>query len=511
VHLRTILRNVLSTWVGYAVTILVGFLMAPYVVHHLGNTGYGVWTLVMALTGYFGMLDIGIRQSVSRFVARYLALKDEDSVNRTVSTAIAMLAGGGLLALLATIALRIGFGVFHVGIELQDAAKTAMLLAGLNISLALPMSVFSATLIALERFDVITGVTILGAITRATLVVTFLNLGHGIVTLALIWLLVGFAEYLAMAICTKRLYRPLRLRWRYVERVRCKELFGFGIYRFIWIVANQLIFYSDSLVIGAFLNAAAITYFTIAGSLINYGRNIVSLATDTLYPAASRLDAQNDRAGLCDLLVFGARIGLFIGIPLCCGFLFLGHDFIALWMGPRYALSATILVILTIPQFTSMSQYISALILVGMARHKVLAFVALAEGAANLVLSILLVRKMGLIGVAWGTVVPHLISTSLVLPWYTLYALDMKPVDYFSRTFVKPLLAAIPGAVVCYALSVTVTASSWIRFAGEVAIVCAVFAVTTYLFCLSTSEKAKLRQLAQKVLQRRRVAEAATL
>lgn len=510
-HLRTILRNVLSTWVGYAVTISVGFLMAPYVVHHLGNTGYGVWTLVMALTGYFGMLDIGIRQSVSRFVARYLALKDEDSVNRTVSTAIAMLGGGGLLALLATIALYIGFGVFHVGPEMQHAAKTAMLLAGLNISLALPMSVFSATLIALERFDVITGVTIVGAITRASLVVTFLNLGHGIVTLALIWLLVGFSEYLAMAICTNRLYRPLRIRWRYVEKARCKELFGFGIYRFIWIVANQLIFYSDSLVIGAALNAAAITYFTIAGSLINYGRNIVSLATDTLYPAASRLDAQNDRAGLRELLVFGSRIGLLIGVPMCCGFLFLGNDFIGLWMGPRYALSATLLMILTIPQFTSMSQYISALILVGMARHKVLAFVALGEGAANLALSIFLVRKMGLIGVAWGTVVPHLITTSLVLPWYTLRVLDMKPAAYISRSFVKPLLAAIPGAAVCYGLSITVKATSWGRFAGEVALVCGVFAVTTYLFCLSASEKAKIRQQAQKVLNRRRVAEVATL
>ena len=82
-----ILRNILSNWTSYLVTAAVGFLLAPVVVHSLGNTGYGLWTLVLSMTGYFGLLDLGIRSSVGRFVTRYLALNDEESVNRTVSTA----------------------------------------------------------------------------------------------------------------------------------------------------------------------------------------------------------------------------------------------------------------------------------------------------------------------------------------------------------------------------------------------------------------------------------------
>ena len=59
--MRVILRNIFSNWTGYLITILVGFFLAPFVLHHLGNTGYGVWTLVLSLTGYFGLLDLGIR------------------------------------------------------------------------------------------------------------------------------------------------------------------------------------------------------------------------------------------------------------------------------------------------------------------------------------------------------------------------------------------------------------------------------------------------------------------
>ena len=54
----TVLRNIFSNWASYLVTAVVGFFLAPYVVHQLGNTGYGLWTLVLSLTGYFGLLTL---------------------------------------------------------------------------------------------------------------------------------------------------------------------------------------------------------------------------------------------------------------------------------------------------------------------------------------------------------------------------------------------------------------------------------------------------------------------
>jgi O-antigen/teichoic acid export membrane protein len=144
-HLRVILRNIFSNWASYLVTAVIGFLLAPVVVHSLGNTGYGLWTLVVSLTGYFGLLDLGIRSSVGRFVVRYLALNDEDNVNRTASTAFAILAAGGTLALLATlIVVNFLFGNFKVEPQFMSAGKTALLITGVNMSCILPLSIFSA-------------------------------------------------------------------------------------------------------------------------------------------------------------------------------------------------------------------------------------------------------------------------------------------------------------------------------------------------------------------------------
>src|SRR5262249_3175974 len=154
--------------------------------HALGNTGYGLWTLVLSTTGYFGLLDLGIRSSVGRFVTRHLALHDEAGVNRTASTAFVMLACGGMVAFLATLAIIPFFNALKLEPEYASAARMALLIAGFNIACILPLGVFSSMLIAMERYDVVSGITIATELSRAALVVWCLGHGFGLIGLATI-------------------------------------------------------------------------------------------------------------------------------------------------------------------------------------------------------------------------------------------------------------------------------------------------------------------------------------
>jgi O-antigen/teichoic acid export membrane protein len=419
-----------------------------------------------------------------------VALNDQKSVNRTVNTAFLILGAGGFLALVITVAAVTFFlPSFKVDPQLRSSGQLALLITGLNTSLILPFSVFSAVLIALERFDVLSGVTIIGEVTRAVLVVTFLRSGYGLAALALIALAITVMQYSVFAVFVKRLYPPMKLHWIFIDKATLRSLFGFGIYRFIWIIANQLIFYSDSVVIGMYLGTGAITHFAIAGSLINYGRNVVSLVTDTLYPAATRMDARQDLKALQKLLFVGTKIALLVALPLCVGLIFLGRQFITLWMGPAYASSALFLVVLTIPQFGGMSQYASVLILAGMAKHKALAYFVLVEGVANLILSIILVQRIGLIGVAWGTVVPDLICTTLVVPVYTLRILKVDPRQYLVKAYLRPVACALPVSAIAYSFSVLVQRPSWLLFAAEVGVICGVFAVFACFLCFDHKQR----------------------
>lgn len=500
---RVIFRNIFSNWASYIVTAIIGFLLSPFILHSLKASGYGLWTLVLSLTGYFGLLDLGIRSSVGRFVSRYMALKDDEKTNRTVSAAFAILCAASLLAIIGTLIVALFFFKYlHVDPEYQADGRVALLITGATIACALPFGVFSSVLVALERFDILSGVTIVSEVLRAGLIVFFLKAGHGLTTVALIAMFCSITQYSAMAIAAKRQYPALRVNLKLVDRDSVKELFGFGIYRFVWIVANQLIFYSDSIVIGVFLSTSAITTYAIAGSLVNYGRTVMQLVTDPFYPAASRMDAQSDTAGLRNLLISGTRLSLLVSLPLCAGLLFLGKQFITLWMGAAYAGSAFYLVILTIPQITGMTQYMSALVLAGMAKHRMLAYLMLMEGAANLLLSVILIRKIGLVGVAWGTVIPDLICTAIVIPLYTLSKVGLSLREYLVRSFLRPLLCVVPGAALAYAFSVSVKTISWALFGGEVALICASVALMAYLFCLESSQRAMVHQRLRRIMRR---------
>ena len=502
VYWGVIFRNILANWAGYFLSSAISFLLAPFLVHSLGKTNYGLWTLVLSLTGYFGLLDLGIRSSVGRFVARYLALGDQTNANRTINTALVILSAGGTLSLLATwVMVEFFFHRFRVGPESEMTGKIALLLLGINVSCMLPMGVFSSLLIAIERYDVLNTMTVIGETTRALLVVGAIKFGYGLVTLAAITLSISFVQYIAILLLVRSYYPALKIGTGFVNIVTFKALVSYGGFRFISIVSNQLIFYSDSLVIGLYLGAEAITYFAIAGSLMNTGRNVVSLVTDTLTPSAARMDATDDVSGLQRLLILGTRMALLVALPLCLGFIFLGEQFMTLWMGKEFAYCATILAVLTIPQFTSMAQYVSTAVLSSMAKHNVLAYIALAEGVANVMLSIILVRKMGLIGVAWGTVITHLITTAFIIPVYTLRTLKMGAREYLVNAYFRPVLCALPVAVLCYVCSVTVVSLSWPIFAAEVSAVCGVYAILSYLVCLEPQQRKSVRVRIRRTLK----------
>ena len=124
-----------------------------------------------------------------------------------------------------------------------------------------------------------------------------------------------------------------------------------------------------------------------------------------------------------------------------------------------------------------------------MAKHRPFAFIALAEGVANIALSIFLVRKFGLIGSALGTAIPSLVTSAVVIPLYTLRVLEMSVREYVMKAYLRPVLCAVPVAAMAYSFSL-VAASSWLTFAAEVAAMCGVFGLLSYFVCLHSEQRA---------------------
>jgi O-antigen/teichoic acid export membrane protein len=102
------------------------------------------------------------------------------------------------------------------------------------------------------------------------------------------------------------------------------------------------------------------------------------------------------------------------------------------------------MVLLIVSDSTQMAQSASTKILYGMARHRTIAFVWLAEAAVNLILSIVLLRRYGVIGVAIGTCIPQLCTNLLFLPEHLCRVLGIRLRTFVRETYLAPALLCAP-------------------------------------------------------------------
>jgi O-antigen/teichoic acid export membrane protein len=221
----------------------------------------------------------------------------------------------------------------------------------------------------------------------------------------------------------------------------------FGVITF-WIgIAQKLRFEADTLVIGAFLSVEAIAVFAIASKLVSYATDLVQNVAQVFTPVFSYLDATGDRREMRRALVLGNRYSSFIAFSMAAVLLVMGRTIIHAWVGAEYVSSYAILVTLTIPTALYLAQAASTKVLYGMARHHALAWVLLAEGLANVALSILLLRRYGILGVAVGTAIPLLVTSVVFLPVHVCRLVDLRLSEYVRDAHLYPaMLSATLGA-----------------------------------------------------------------
>jgi O-antigen/teichoic acid export membrane protein len=267
------------------ITVLTGFLVAPYLVHHLQETAYGLWILIASMSGYFGLLDLGVRGSVGRYVAYYRARDEHEDVNRTLSTSLAILAGVGILALAATfVVLLFFFRIFDVPPENVGVARTAIVIIGINLAITFPVTVFDGVLWGFERFDLINIVDIPTVLIRTGLTFWLVHGPGDIATLAWITLITTAANEVAKAMVAFWVEPRLRVSIGRCTVFHAKQLYGYGFWQFLLQIARQTSSQIGPLLVGWIVAVAAVTPFSIASRLLSYAGGFMVSATGANAP-----------------------------------------------------------------------------------------------------------------------------------------------------------------------------------------------------------------------------------
>jgi O-antigen/teichoic acid export membrane protein len=484
--LPSALRSVLANWGGFACSAIISFFMSPFIVHHLGTSAYGVWVLVGSLTGYLGLLNLGVRAAVTRYVARFYAESNDREANAVASSALVIFLIAGLIAVLVSVIAAVAImPLFHVPASYQIAARVALVLAGFNIATSLVSGVFGGILAALHRFDLINLIEAANSLLTALTIVLFLSAGNGLIALAVINLLFAIAAGVVNATAVFRIYPALSIQFSKCDSEHLKLIFSFSIYTFLLQLSFNVIFYTDSIVIGAVLSVGLVTFFAIAGNLMNYSRMLISGISTTMTPRAGALEAMGRTDEIQMLVLKAMRLATLVMLPTALTFLLRGSSFIRLWMGPEFAeRSGRVLWILSLALIFVAGDQVATAVMLGIGAHRAVVLMMCVMAFCNLGLSIVLARRMGIVGVAWGTTLPSLAASLLFWPSYLQRVLRVRVSDLIVSAWLRPALAVAPFGIFTYCIEKLHPANNLLTFFLQVAAILPTVLVGAWYLCL---------------------------
>jgi len=464
-----VIRNIFANQLGFLVSIAVTFFLSPYVVHTLGDARYGIWSLIVSFTGHYGLLTFGIQGALTRYMAYASASEDHARMSGYLNTALyLLLLSAGLIVVAGIIIAFLLERIFIIPADLITEAKTASLLVAINAASTFATAGFHSVLVANQRFGIINGIGIVSSLVRVAFTVWLLERGYGIIGLAILAIGLTILTGIVQFHIVKKTYLGLKLSLRLASRSYLKELMDYGLKSFVIGIAVVLIYQCDLFVIGIYLPPGEITIYSLGATLVAYLVQWLNTIAFVFGPYATERYTKGGVGELSEFFIQGSCIMYMLAGLMVAGCLIFGEAFFTLWVGQRYTRSAAILTVLVVGQFFVAGGKVGGSLLVGMAKIGPLAIVAICEGVCNIVLSIILIRYMGILGVAVGTLLPHIFSNGIWLPLYVSRAINVKAGLIYMKSMFPGLIIVVTGLMIGYVVRIISIPVSWSAFTIDI-------------------------------------------
>ena len=442
------LRNVGSTWVLTLVTIAAMYVLMPFVIHRLGEEGYGTWTLITAMTGYMNLMALGVPMACVRYLAQHVAEGDQRKMNETIGSCAGLYLMLGLATALVGAVLTFVF-VFVFAHDIPAAwraeAPLAFGLMVLQVSAGFIGLLPEGIMFAHHDFVLRNLVRIGGVILRLGLTIGLLQLDASLVALAVVQLVCLGVDFGVSLLLIRRRYPKVRMSLGDFEWTMVRRIFSFSMYVLLLGAGARLSFETDAIVIGAFLGVAAIPFYAVANSLVVYLMDFVIAIAAVVSPMATKLNTERKLDELREMFLRWSKVALSLTIMVGLFLIVLGPRFIGWWISPDFERpSGQVLQILMVSSFAFLPVRGVALpVLMGLGRPRAATIAFVAAGVANFVLSALLARPFGLAGVAVGTAIPNVLFAAFVLA-LACRELEVSIPTYLQYVVPRALVGALP-------------------------------------------------------------------
>jgi O-antigen/teichoic acid export membrane protein len=503
---KLILKNVSVNYLVTGTELLIGIFMLPFNMAHLGQSAYGLWVLVASITVYFSMFDLGFGMANVKYAAKYRAQGDVNALNETTSTIFCVFSAMGLLSFLVALVIALNLENFFPLTEAQArTGRIVFLCISTYVALGFPIGVFGGIVNGFQRQYLNGAVAFVTAILVALVNVAVLLAGYGLAELVAATTAVRVLSYVAYALNAYRVFPALRIRPRFFNRDRLREVTGFSFFILLIDLANKLNYSTDTIVIGAFMGPAFVAVWAVAQRLIEIVQRVTDQLNAVLFPVVVDSSTVEQVDKLQKILIQGMRLSLAMVVPLATVLGLTARPVVLVWVGPNFEGAVNVIYILSMVVALRVGNATATVIMKGAGQHKLLALSNVSMAVCNLVLSVVLVRWYGLIGVAIGTLAPM-----VVFSMFVVFPAACRRVRLSQWTVIRESIwpAAWPALVMAgfILLARPHGDGSWRRLVAQAFLAALIYAALFLRFAISRNERDWYFNKVKEVFRRRSVA-----
>ncbi len=447
---RKLLRGSASNVIRLALSVLVGIVLPPILVHHLSQAEYSAWVLILQLSAYVNLLDLGLQTVVSKLIAENHSVGNSEANRDLLSTSFSVLAGiaGIGIVIVSVMVWRVPQLFHQMPVALLSQVRLGLFAIGVSAAFGLPFNSFAAVFTGLQEYGLPTVVALFSRFVSAAILIALSLLHASLFQLALAMAAVNMMTAFAQFSGFKR-YAGERIAFSLfrLHRDTAATLLRSGGVLAIWTLGGLFVSGLDLVIVGHF-DYSNTGYYAIAATATNLLPMVVNSLFSPLLPAVSSMQVTSTPVDIGKVTLRMSRyctlVLCLLSLPLTVG----AFPFLSLWVGHGYAMKTVFfLQILVISNFIRQLGLTYSLVVIATGRQRFATLAAVAEAVVNVVVSVWLARRIGALGVAFGTLAGAVVSLGLHLTVsmrLTRSAIAMPSSRFITHSLLRPLTCLIP-------------------------------------------------------------------
>ena len=393
----------LLSYISIALSNIIALVYTPYMLRMLGQSEYGLYSLVASVIAYLTILDLGFGNAIVRYTAKFRAEGEKEKQYEMFGMFLLLYIGIGVVSFLGGLMLYFNidtmFGDSMSDIE-QKQAATMMLLMTFNLAFTFPMSIFGSIITAYEDFIFQRLVSLVRIILNPIIIILLLAIGYKAIAMVVVTTIFNVATLLINYWYCKHKIK-IEIRFGYFDWGFFKEISAYSFWIFLNAIMDRIYYSTGQFVLGVYKGTVAVAVYALAIQLHSIYMGFSTAISGVFLPRVTAMISNKvSDDEVSNLFIRTGRIQYIVLAFVLSGFILFGKPFIILWAGEGYEDTYLIALLFFVPVTIPLIQNLGITILQAKNKMKFRSILYVVMAIASLGLSIPLAKIYGGVGCA---------------------------------------------------------------------------------------------------------------